>query len=147
MYLFGRVADVVGRKSLIVVGMGGSAAFGLVSAAATLPGDQVVRFGVAVAAFVLLAAGFSAMTTGALAFIGDVAPTNRESELMGLRSTAKGVGGVLGPPLLGALATVATFEAAFLAGSLLAVVATLLSAVALTETRVVGGEAAVAGSD
>nr|WP_264474878.1 MFS transporter [Salinirubrum litoreum] len=139
MYLFGRVADAVGRKSLIVGGMGGSAAFALVAASATLPASQVTRLAVAAGAFVLIAAAFSAMTTGALAFIGDVAPTNRESELMGLRDTAKGVGGVFGPPLLGGLATVASYETAFAAGSVLALTATVLVGGALVETRTVGG--------
>jgi MFS family permease len=138
MYLFGRVADAVGRKALIVGGMGGSAAFALVAASATVPASQAARLAVAVVAFALIAAAFSAMTTGALAFIGDVAPANRESELMGLRDTAKGVGGVVGPPLLGGLATVGSYETAFAAGSVLALAATVLVGGALVETRTVG---------
>lgn len=137
MYIFGRVADAVGRKVLIVGGMGGSTLFALVAASATLPTSQTARLAVAVVAFALIAAAFSAMTAGALAFIGDVAPPERESELMGLRDTAKGVGGVFGPPLLGGIATVATYETAFAAGSLLALAATVLVGGALVETRVV----------
>lgn len=75
----------------------------LVVAAATLPATSTGRFAVGVVAFLLIAASFSAMTTGALAFIGDVAPPDRESELMGLRTTAKGVGVVLGPVLVGVM--------------------------------------------
>ncbi len=147
MYLFGRVADSAGRKPLIVAGMAGSGVFALVAAAATLPGAVAVRAAVAAAAFVVIAAAFSAMTTGALAFIGDVAPAARESELMGLRSTAKGVGGVLGPPLLGGVATVAGIQAAFAVGSSLALAAAGLAAAALVESRPAPDAGAVAGDD
>jgi MFS family permease len=101
------------------------------------------------------------MTTGAIAFIGDVAdelresaarqsesdgvaPAERESELMGLRSTAKGVGGVLGPPLFGVVATVASYETAFLGGSVLAFAATALVGGRLVESRTDAGRAVAA---
>jgi MFS family permease len=148
MYLFGRVADRSGRKPLVVAGMAASGVFAVVAGAATLPGTVFARAAVAVAAFVLIGAAFSAMTTGALAFIGDVAPADRQSELMGLRSTAKGVGGVVGPPIMGAIATVASIQAAFVVGSLLAFAASTLVAVGLVESRPTGDAgAAVAGND
>lgn len=142
MYLFGRVADVVGRKPLIAAGMAGSAGYGVVGGLAVLPGWYPARVVVAGLALAVLAAAYSAMTTGAIAFIGDVAPAERESELMGLRSTAKGVGGVLGPPLLGAVATLTSYSTAFLAGSLLAVAAAGLVWARLTESRPAPGAAA-----
>lgn len=135
MYVFGRVADVAGRKPLIVAGMAGSGLHGLVIAVAVIPDDPLVRAAVVVGGLLLLGASFSAMTTGALAFIGDVAPAARESELMGLRTTAKGIGGVLGPPLLGAIATVSTIQVAYALGSLLAFGAAGLAWVALVESR------------
>jgi MFS family permease len=134
MLVFGRVADVTGRKRLITLGMAGSTLFALVAATATLPTTAVGRFAVGVVAFLLIAASFSAMTTGALAFIGDVAPPNRESELMGLRTTAKGVGGVLGPVLVGGLALVVSKEVAFVVGAVPGVLATVLVGVALVES-------------
>lgn len=134
MYLFGKVADVVGRKPLIIAGMAGSAFFGLVMAFSTTPGPVPVRGVVAGIATLFQGVGFAAMATGALAFIGDVAPVDRESELMGLQQTAKGLGGVLGPVLIGTLATAFGHEFAFGIGSLLAVAATALVAVALTES-------------
>ena len=134
MYLFGRVADIIGRKPLIIAGMGGSAGFGLIMAFSTTPGPVPVRGVVAGVATLVQGVGFAAMATGALAFIGDVAPVDRESELMGLQQTAKGLGGVLGPVVIGALATGFGHEFAFGAGSLLALAATLLVAVALTES-------------
>jgi MFS family permease len=134
MLVFGRVADVTGRKRLITLGMAGSALFAVVAAAATLPATAVGRFAVGIVAFLLIAASFSAMTTGALAFIGDVAPPNRESELMGLRTTAKGVGGVLGPILVGGLALIVSKEVAFVVGAVPGVVATVLVGVTLVES-------------
>lgn len=134
MYLFGRVADGWGRKPLIVIGMAGSGLFALVAAAAAIPAAEPARVAVAVLAFVTVGASFSSMTTGAIAFIGDVAPVERESELMGLRSTAKGVGGVVGPPLVGATATVAGIGTAVALGSLLAFSAAAIASVGLTES-------------
>jgi MFS family permease len=147
MYLFGRVADARGRTSLITLGIAGSAGFAIVAAGATLPGSHAGRLAVAAAAFLLIAASFSAMTTGALAFIGDVAPPDRESELMGLRSTAKGIGGVAGPILVGGIATVSNYEIAFAAASALAVVATALAASALVEPRRMRASAVAPGDD
>ncbi|MFB6220038.1 MAG: MFS transporter [Halolamina sp.] len=134
MLLFGRVADAWGRKPLIVVGIASSGAFALVAAAATLFAGPA-RLVVVGASFVVIAAAFSAMTTGALAFIGDVAPDDRESELMGLRSTAKGVGGVGGPVIIGGLATLVGYPTAFAAGSVLAFLAAGLAGWKLVESR------------
>ncbi|WP_191965437.1 MULTISPECIES: MFS transporter [Haloferax] len=133
-YLFGHVADTAGRKVLITTGMAGSAAFTLVAAASSLPGSLVGRLAISAFGFVLLAASFSAMTTGSLAFIGDVAPKSRASELMGLQSTAKGVGGVLGPTLVGALAALVGVATAFAIASVLAGVAAVLVTMLLVES-------------
>jgi len=144
MIAFGYLADTAGRKPPIVAGMAGSGGFALVAAAATLPAGLLARAGLAALALVVLAASYSLMTVGALALIGDVAPADRESELMGLRSTAKGVGGVLGPPLLGTIATLAGYRAAFAAGSVLALVAAGLAATRLVESHTPAAPAATA---
>jgi MFS family permease len=146
MLLLGVVADRAGRKPLIVLGMAGSGAFALLAAAATVPTPGLDRVLVAGTAFVVLGTSFSAMATGAVSFIGDVAPADRESELMGLRSTAKAVGGVAGPPLLGVVATVTSYEAAFAGGSLLAFGAALLAAVALVESKPADAGGTAAGN-
>jgi MFS family permease len=144
MVVFGRLADSVGRKPLVIAGMAGSGLFAVVAGLATAPDSLLARMLVAGVGLVVIAAAFSAMTTGAIAFIGDVAPAERESELMGLRSTAKGVGGVLGPPIFGAIATVATYETAFLGGSVLAFAAAGLVGVRLVESRSKTSRAVVA---
>ncbi|MFB6207338.1 MAG: MFS transporter [Haloglomus sp.] len=150
MYLLGVAADRVGRKPLIVAGMAGSGAFAVLAAAAIVPaagagllgvagptwlGTGLARIAVAAGALFVLGVSFSAMTTGAVAFIGDVAPTGRESELMGLRSTAKGLGGVIGPTLVGGAATLAGYPAAFAVASALAFAAAGLAGLALVESR------------
>jgi MFS family permease len=147
MLLFGRVADDAGRKPLIVAGMAGSGAFALVQSGALLPAGLYPRIAVAALGMVVIAAAFSAMTTGALAFIGDVAPASRESELMGLRSTAKGVGGVVGPGLFGAIATVAGIQFAFAVGSVLAFVAAGLAGATLVESKPARAAAPAPGDD
>ena len=134
MYLFGHVADASGRKPLVVYGMAGAGIHALIVAAAVVPDSTLVRALVVAAAFLVLAAAFSSETTGTYAFIGDVSPEKRESELMGLHSTARGIGGAAGPALIGGLATLFSFEAAFAAGSLLAFAATLLVAHYLVES-------------
>jgi MFS family permease len=134
MYLFGRVVDARGRKSLVVYGMAGSGAFAVITAAATLPDGLLLREAVVGTGFVVRAVAVSAIFAGSYAFIGDVAPTERQSELMGVLSTVKSVGGVVGPLLLGAVATVAGYEAAFAGASLLAFAAAALVARSVVES-------------
>jgi MFS family permease len=132
MYYLGRVIDTAGRKPMIALGMAGSAGFGLVAAAAVFAPDAVSTAAVVALAYLTLAFAYSAMWTGSVAFVGDVAPENRESELMGLASTARSVGGALGPLGVGAVATVASYPAAFAAASMLS-----FGAAALVSVRVV----------
>lgn len=135
MTLFGYASDLVGRKPLIVAGMAGSAAFGLVASTYPVPGSFASTVALAAGGFLLLAASFSTLTTGTLAFIGDVAPPNRESELMGLKTTARGLGGTVGPLLLGGVAAATGYRTAFAASALLALAGTALVALALVESR------------
>ena len=134
MYAFGRVVDARGRKSFIVYGMVGSAVFALVIAGASLPGSPLLREAVVGSGFVVRAIAVSAIFAGSYAFIGDVAPVERESELMGMLSTVKAVGGVAGPLLLGAVATVWSYELAFAGASLFAMAAAAFVAKGVVES-------------
>ncbi|QLG64028.1 MFS transporter [Halorarum salinum] len=134
MYLFGHVADTSGRKPLVVYGMAGAGVHALIVAAAVVPDSVLVRAVLIGASFLVLAAAFSSETTGTYAFIGDVSPDERESELMGLHSTARGLGGAAGPALIGSLATLFSYETAFASGSVLAIAATALVAHFLVES-------------
>jgi MFS family permease len=107
----------------------------LVVVAALVPATMAARATVGGAALLVHALTFSALTVGTIAFIGDVAPPDRESELMGLRSTARGLGGVLGPLLVGGLATYLDYASAFVAISVLSFFAAGLVAVKLVESH------------
>lgn len=146
MYLVGRVADDSGRKSLITLGMAGSGAFPVLTAAASFPASAAARIALAAAGMAALAAAFSALRVGAVSFIGDVAPENRESELIGFRSTARGFGGMLGPVLVGTAASAVGYEAAFALVSLLAFAGAVVVAATLVESFDPEA-AAVAGDD
>lgn len=135
MYYLGGLVDEAGRKPLVVWGMAGSAAFGLVAAAAVAATGRLAVAAVVAVAYVLLAVAFSAMWTGAVAFVGDVAPEDRESELMGLASTSRAMGGVIGPLFVGGVATFFGYPVAFVAASALALGAAALVAAAVTESR------------
>lgn len=135
MYYLGGVVDDRGRKPMITLGMAGSAAFGLVAAAAVFAPGGLAAAGVVALGYVTLAVAFSAMWTGSVAFVGDVAPENRESELMGLASTARSVGGVVGPLGVGAVATVAGYPTAFAAASVLALAAAAVVSLRVAESR------------
>ncbi|MFB6076733.1 MAG: MFS transporter, partial [Candidatus Nanohaloarchaea archaeon] len=95
---FGTVADRRGRRSALLVGFLPTIAFPLMLLHATSP----VVFG---ATYVLLGFCFAAIVQGSTAFIGDVAPDGRQGELMGVRKSAQGLAGVIGPLLAGMTAT------------------------------------------
>lgn len=133
MPLVGRLADRGERKRLVVGGVVLSAWYAFVLAGAALPSERVLRTVVAAGGFVLLAGGFSAMDIGAVSVIGDAVPPARETAFVGLRSTASGVGGVLGPTLVGLAATLVGFETAFALAGMLAVAAAAVLVVRLGE--------------
>ncbi|KXA88679.1 hypothetical protein AKJ57_06490 [candidate division MSBL1 archaeon SCGC-AAA259A05] len=135
MLISGRLADSVGRKPLIVFGMGGSGVYGLVAAASTLPETLLYREIMVGLALVIVALSFSALSTGAMTFIGDVSPIERESELQGLRSTVISAGGVAGPVLVGSIAVLTDFETSYILISILAFVAMFITRWKLVESK------------
>lgn len=135
MYVFGRVADSTGRKPLITIGTAGHGVMGVLIASAVFVGSVPLGAILVGAGLVAKAVVYSAFLTGSVAFIGDVSAVDRESELMGLRSTAKGIGGVFGPLLVGGLATVISYEVSFLAVSSLMFVGAALAHRFIVESR------------
>lgn len=134
MYLVGEYADRLGRKPFITFGMVGSGGFAAAMAAASLLPSTLARAAVVALGMLVLAAAFSGTRVGAVSFIGDVAPDDRESELIGFRSTARGFGGMVGPALFGLASTVTSIELTYALGSLLAFAAAALVQVALVES-------------
>jgi MFS family permease len=134
MYLSGGLADRLGRKPLISVGMAGSGGSAALLALASSVGARTGQIVVAAVGMFVLAVAFSLLRVGAVSFIGDVAPVDRESELIGFRSTARGLGGIVGPVAVGGLASVVGYGTAFLVASSLAFAAAVLVALTLTES-------------
>ncbi len=115
----GRLSDRVGRKRLIVTGLVGSGGYTLLLGLTSIPDTLTGKALVAGLGLFCLGISFSALQTGIISFIGDVAPTDRESELIGLRSTARGFGGVVAPPLFGFAVMLVGFQTTFLCATLL----------------------------
>lgn len=135
MLISGRLADAIGRKPLIIFGMAGSGLYGLVTASSTLPETLLYREIMVGLALIIVALSFSTLSTGAMTFIGDVSPIERESELQGLRSTVISAGGVAGPLLVGTVAALTNFETSFILISILAFTAMLIINWKLVETK------------
>ncbi len=77
-----------------------------------------------IGAFVILGVGFAGFITGVTTFIGDIAPKDKEGELMGLIKVSQGLGGVVGPAVAGVVSSpsVGDYRGMFIttAGSILA---------------------------
>jgi len=133
MTLFGRLADARSRKALVVGGMGVSGLYGVLLAVATLPDAVTLRIALAALGFVAIAAGFSAMDIGTITLVSETVPPVYESEFVALRSTASGIGGVLGPTLVGTTVLLTNYRVAFLLAGGLAVLAAVWAALAVVE--------------
>ncbi len=130
--LFGRLADKLGRKKLICFGLFGS---GIVPLLFSFESRHVIiGFGLVFIAFV-----YSSLINGTTAFIGDITPEGRGGELMGTLLTVRGVGGLIGPAVVGYLSSesVLGFKITFFIMSGLIFVAFILSLVKVKETRTV----------
>ena len=92
----GRLGDLVGRRRLLIAGIG---VFTLASALCGL----APTLGVLVAARALQGAGAAVMMALAIAFVADTVPKARAGSAMGLLGTVSAVGTALGPALGGLL--------------------------------------------
>jgi len=140
--IFGRLSDSVGRKKLLAAGLLGSAMVPVLWSFATHP--WVIGVGM-----VWVALSYSSLASGTTAFIGDAAPPGREAELMGLHLTFRGIGGVVGPLVVGALShpDALGFRVTFGAMSTLGFVAFLLVCFLTEETLGRSSEAAGGAPD
>ena len=115
-FLFGWMADRWGRRVVILFGFAVVIAYPLAFSLARAP----LTFALAT---LPLGLSFASYYTGATSRIGDIVPLDRQGAMLGLLDSSRGLGGVLGPILGGALVTFAGYEAMFLSMSAIALVA------------------------
>lgn len=106
MLLFGRLADRVGRRRVFVLGYGIASVVPLLFIVAhNAPGMG--------AGFFLLGIAFSALYVGSAAYIGDHVHFQRHGTALGLLESSRGLGGVLGPLVAGAIAPTVGYSGMF----------------------------------
>ncbi|MEW5825832.1 MAG: MFS transporter [Candidatus Bipolaricaulota bacterium] len=107
LVFFGWLADRVGRRRVFLLGFALSAVLPCILAISnSLPMMAV--------SYVVLGLGFSSLYVGSTAHIGDLIPPERLGTMMGLFEMARGLGGLLGPLLAGALVTLVGYFGMFL---------------------------------
>lgn len=103
----GRLSDIVGRRRLLLAGIG---LFTAASAASAAASDLWML----VAARAVQGLGAAAMMALATAFVGDAVPKERIGRAMGLMGTTSAIGTALGPTLGGLLIAAFGWPAIFL---------------------------------
>lgn len=129
MPLWGRAADRLRRKPVFLTGY-------VLSVLVPLMMLFSNAFWLLIAAFVVLGVGFAGFITGATAFIGDVAPSDREGELMGLIKVSQGLGGIAGPAIAGIVSSPAVggYDGMFIAMATLMLVGLGITALGTRES-------------
>jgi MFS family permease len=133
MPMWAPAADRLGRKRVLLVGYALSIATPLMMLLSN-------AFWLLIGAFVVLGVGFAAFITGATTFIGDVAPPEKEGELMGLVKVSQGFGGLIGPVIAGAVSspTVGGYDGMFVTMAGLMLTGLLITALGTRESRPAG---------
>ncbi|WFP61605.1 MFS transporter [Mesorhizobium sp. WSM4904] len=136
----GRLGDLVGRRLLLISGLGLFSAASLAAALApTLP--------LLIAARAVQGLGAAVMMALTIAFVGETVPKERTGSAMGLLGTMSAIGTALGPSLGGVLIASVGWRAIFLVSAALGVAAMLaaqrfLPMGGVTEDRGARGEGA-----
>ncbi len=107
LILFGRLADRRGRRMVFLFGFAFSAFVPPILAVAQN------AWGMAMGHFAL-GISFAAVYIGSTAHISDVIPADRHGAMLGLFESTRAVGGITGPVIAGALASVLGFRGMFL---------------------------------
>ncbi len=107
LLLFGRLADRIGRRRIFMLGFA-------LSAVAPCLFILSTHIGVMMLGYTVLGVSFSSLYIGSTAHIGDRAPQDRQGTMLGLYETSRGLGGVLGPLVAGAITPLIGFHGMFL---------------------------------
>jgi len=127
--LVGRLSDRIGRKRILLVGLGGYAFISLLYVFAA----NLWQLGI----FRLLHGAASVMVTPiAQAYIGDITPAGKEGRYMNFFYSAMFLGMAAGPLLGGGLSELLSYEAGFYAMSALSVIALVMVASTLPTDHV-----------
>lgn len=116
----GRLGDIVGRKRLLIVGIG-------VFTAASMLCGLAPNLSALIAARALQGLGAAAMMTLALALVGETAPKEKLGAAMGLLGATSAIGTALGPSIGGFLLAALDWRAVFLLNAPLGLVALALA--------------------
>ena len=104
---FGWLADRVGRRRIFMLGFFLSAMVPLFFVFATNVYGMI-------AGYVTLGISFSSMYVGSTAHIGDRVPHERHGQMLGLYESSRGLGGLFGPVIAGAITPIVGFQGMFL---------------------------------
>ncbi len=103
---FGWIADRIGRRKVFLLGFGVSALLPCILAASSNVPMMALSY-------VVLGIAFSSLYIGSTAHIGDRVPPERMGTMLGLFEMARGLGGLLGPLLAGAIVPLVGFRGMF----------------------------------
>lgn len=107
LLVFGRLADKVGRRRIFMLGFALSALVPVMFASTTHISAMMIGY-------ITLGVSFSSLYIGSTAYIGDRIPVERQGSMFGLYETSRGLGGVIGPIIAGAITPAIGYRLMFL---------------------------------